>query len=152
MKLKDITKNVTTKKVLVYSAVGVGAYFLYKGIKKALGFSTAAVAALQEQNEFIKQGMRPSYVDSQYKLFADTIYSAGFDVLFGTDEDAIYAVFRKMNNDLDVNKLIVAFGTRRIEFSTQTSSLGGFLSSELDEKEREEINKILKAKNIKYKF
>jgi hypothetical protein len=57
-----------------------------------------------------------------------------------------------MNNDLDVNKLIVAFGSRRIEFSSQSASLGGFLSSELDEKEREEINKILKAKNIKYKF
>jgi hypothetical protein len=152
MKIKDITKNVTTQKVLIYSAVGVGAYFLYKGIKKALGFSTAAVAALQEQNEFIKQGMRPSYVDSQYKLFADTIYSAGFDVLFGTDEDSIYAVFRRMNNDLDVNKLIVAFGTRRIEFSTVSSSLGAFLSSELDEKERGEINKILQAKNIKYRF
>lgn len=152
MKLKDITKNVTTKKVLIYGAVGVGAYLLYRGVKKALGFSTAAVVALQEQSEFIKQGMRPSYVDSQYKLFADTIYSSGFDVLFGTDEDSIYAVFRKMNNDLDVNKLIVAFGTRRIEFSSQSASLGGFLTSELDEKEREEINKILKAKSIKYKF
>lgn len=152
MKLKDITKNLNKEKILMYGAVGVGAYFLYKGIRKALGFSTAAVVALQEQNEFIKQGMRPSFVDSQYKLFADTIYSSGFDVLFGTDEDAIYAVFRRMNNDLDVNKLIVAFGTRRIEFSTATASLGGFLTSELDEKEREEINKILKAKNIKYRF
>ena len=152
MKIKDIAKNVTTQKIVVYSALGVGAYFLYKGIKKALGFSTAAVVALQEQNEFIKQGMRPSYVDSQYKLFADTIYSSGFDVLFGTDEDSIYAVFRRMNNDLDVNKLVIAFGSRRIEFSTQTASLGGFLTSELDEKERGEINKILKAKSINYKF
>lgn len=152
MKLKDITKNITQEKLFLYGAIGVGAYFLYKGVKKALGFSTAAVVALQEQNEFKKQGLVQSYVDSQYKLFADTIYSAGFDVLFGTDENAIYAVFKQMNNDLDVNKLIVAFGTRRIEFSTQTASLGGFLASELDEKERGEINKILKAKNIKYRF
>lgn len=152
MKIKDITKNLNREKILIYGAVGVGAYFLYKGIRKALGFSTATVVALKEQNEFIKQGMRPSFVDSQYKLFADTIYSAGFDVLFGTDEASIYAVFRRMNNDLDVNKLIVAFGTRRIEFSTASASLGGFLSSELDEKERGEINKILQAKNIKYRF
>ena len=152
MKIKDITKNLTTKKVLIYGAVGVGAYLLYRGVKKALGFSTAAVAALQEQSEFKKQGMKQSYVDSQYKLFADSIYSAGFDILFGTDEDAIYEVFKRMNNDLDVNKLIVAFGSRRLEFSTQVSSLGGFLSSELDEKERGEINKILKAKSINYKF
>jgi hypothetical protein len=96
--------------------------------------------------------MKPSFVDSQYKIFADAIYSAGFDVLFGTDEDAIYAVFKRMNNDLDVNKLIVAFGSRRIEFSTRTDSLGGFLQSELNTKELGIINKILQDKNIKYRF
>ena len=97
MNLKEITKN----KYFVYGAVGIGAYLLYKGIRKALGLSTAVDAAKKDQADLVKSGQKASYIDSQYKLFADAIYSAGFDVLFGTDEDAIYAVFNKMNNDLD---------------------------------------------------
>jgi hypothetical protein len=148
MNKKEISRN----KIFIYGAVGVGAYLVYRGVKKAFGFGTTAAAALGDQSEFKKQGMKPSFVDSQYKIFADAIYSAGFDVLFGTDEDAIYAVFKRMNNDLDVNKLIVAFGSRRIEFSTRTDSLGGFLQSELNTKELGIINKILQDKNIKYRF
>lgn len=148
MNLKEITKN----KYFVYGAVGVGAYLLYKGVKKALGFNTTVDAAKKDQAEMIRSGQRASYVDSQYKIFADAIYSAGFDVLFGTNEDAIYSVFNRMNNDLDVNKLIVAFGARRIEFSTRVESLSEFLRSELDDKEIGNINKILGTKNINYRF
>lgn len=148
MNLKEITKN----KYFVYGAVGIGAYLLYKGIRKALGLSTAVDAAKKDQADLVKAGQKASYIDSQYKLFADTIYSAGFDVLFGTDEDAIYAVFNKMNNDLDVNKLIIAFGARRIEFSTRVEGLAQFLTSELDASEVANINKILASKNINYRF
>lgn len=148
MKINELTKN----KYFVYGAVGVGAYLLYKGIKKALGYNTTVDAAKKDQAELIRSGQRPSYVDSQYKIFADAIYSAGFDVLFGTDEDAIYSVFNRMNNDLDINKLIVAFGARRIEFSTRVESLSEFLRSELDDREVEQVNKILSSKNIKYRF
>lgn len=148
MNLKEITKN----KYFVYGAVGIGAYLLYKGIRKALGLSTAVDAAKKDQADLVKSGQKASYIDSQYKLFADAIYSAGFDVLFGTDEDAIYAVFNKMNNDLDVNKLIIAFGARRIEFSTRVEGLAQFLTSELDASEIANINKILGSKNINYRF
>lgn len=148
MNLKEITKN----KYFVYGAVGIGAYLLYKGIRKALGLSTAVDAAKKDQADLVKAGQKASYIDSQYKLFADAIYSAGFDVLFGTDEDAIYAVFNKMNNDLDVNKLIIAFGARRIEFSTRVEGLAQFLTSELDASEIANINKILGSKNINYRF
>ena len=148
MNLKEITKN----KYFVYGAVGVGAYLLYRGVRKALGFNTTVDAAKKDQAELVRAGQRASYVDSQYKIFADAIYSAGFDVLFGTDEDAIYNVFNRMNNDLDVNKLIVAFGARRIEFSTRVESLSEFLRSELDDKEIGNINKILSTKNINYRF
>ena len=148
MKLKELTQN----KYFIYGAVGVGAYLLYQGAKKLLGFNTSVEAAKSDQAKLIQQGQKASYLDSQYKVFADAIYSAGFDVLFGTDEDAIYSVFNKMNNDLDVNKLIVAFGARRIEFSTRVESLAQFLRSELDDREIEQINKILSTKNIKYRF
>jgi D-arabinose 1-dehydrogenase-like Zn-dependent alcohol dehydrogenase len=145
-------KNITENKYFVYGAVGLGAYFIYKQVRKALGFNTTVDAAKKDQAELVRAGQRASYVDSQYKIFADAIYSAGFDVLFGTDEDAIYNVFNRMNNDLDVNKLIVAFGARRIEFSTRVASLSEFLRSELDDKEIANINKILSTKNINYRF
>jgi hypothetical protein len=57
-----------------------------------------------------------------------------------------------MQNDLDVSKLIQAFGMRRIEFSTRTDSLAAFLRSELDSSELQKVNNILASKNIKYRF
>lgn len=148
MNIKELKNN----KVVLYGAIGLGAYFLYNGIRSALGFNTTLQAAKDDQARLAKEGQKPSYLDSQYKIFADAIYSAGFDVIFGSDEDAIYNVFNKMNNDLDVNKLIVAFGARRIEFSTRVEGLSQFLRSELSDSEISNINKILGTKGIKYRF
>ena len=45
MNIKEISRN----KIFIYGAVGVGAYLVYRGVKKAFGFGTTAVVALQEQ-------------------------------------------------------------------------------------------------------
>lgn len=148
MNLKELSEN----KYVRYAAVAGGAYLLYKGVKTLFFPGTTVKAAQEDEKAFKAAGQKQTYTDGQYKIFADSIYSAGFDVLFGTDEDTIYSVMNRMQNDLDVSKLIQAFGTRRIEFSTRTDSLAGYLRSELDSSEMGKVNSILANKNIKYRF
>jgi hypothetical protein len=141
----------TENKYVKYALIAGGLYVGYKLINFFIGSNTPVGAAKNEIKNLTAKGVKPSYPDSNYTQWASSIVSAGFNTL-GTNEDAIYAVFRKMMNNLDVAKLIVAFGNQRVEFSFQEVPLGAWLSSELDNDEMAVINKILKDKKISYQF
>ena len=104
-----------------------------------------------KESKDIAKVQKPTYGPTQYQLFADKIYAAGV-TWFGTDENAIYGVFNQLYNDLDVLELIKAFGTRRLEFTSVFGNLQQFLASEMGAKEITQINTILMAKGIKYRF
>jgi hypothetical protein len=53
-----------------------------------------------------------TFPDSQYVLFANTIHN-GMRYCAGDDYGTVEATMKKMKNDLDVAKLIKAFGTRK---------------------------------------
>jgi len=141
----------TQDKYVKYGLIAGGLFVGYKIIQFFVGSSTSVAAATNEVKTLTSKGIKPTYPDSSYSQWASSIVSAGFNTL-GTNEQAIYAVFRKMMNDLDVAKLIVAFGNQRVEFSFQTAPLGAWLSSELDNSEMAVVNKILSDKKIKYQF
>ena len=141
----------TQDKYVKYGLIAGGLYVGYKIIQFFVGSSTSVAAATNEVKTLTSKGVKPTYPDSSYTQWASSIVSAGFNTL-GTNEQAIYAVFRKMMNDLDVAKLIVAFGNQRVEFSFQTAPLGAWLASELDSEELATVNKILSDKKIKYQF
>jgi hypothetical protein len=141
----------TENKYIKYGLIAGGLYVGYKLINFFMGSNTSVGAATNEVKTLTNQGVKPTYPDSSYTQFAASIVSAGFNTL-GTNEQSIYSIFKKMMNDLDVAKLIVAFGNQRVEFSFQSMPLGGWLASELDNDELEVINKILRDKKIKYQF
>jgi hypothetical protein len=141
----------TENKYVKYGLIAGGLYVGYKLIQFFAGSITSVASATNEVKNLTAKGVKPTYPDSNYSQWASSIVSAGFNTL-GTNEQAIYAIFNKMVNDLDVAKLIVAFGVQRVEFSFQKVPLGAWLSSELDSDELEVINKILRNKNIKYQF
>jgi hypothetical protein len=141
----------TQNKYVKYGLIAGGLYVGYKLIQFFVGSSTSVAAATNEVKVLTSKGVKPTYPDSSYTQWANAIVSAGFNTL-GTNEQAIYNIFKKMVNDLDVAKLIVAFGNQRVEFSFQTMPLGAWLSSELDSDELAVINKILSDKKIKYQF
>lgn len=106
---------------------------------------------------------KATYLKTNYQQFADKIYEAGCSGIFcyGTDEDAIYDIFQKMENELDVLLLVKAFGLRSprggvcipIPGAMECEiSLGPWLQGELEDDEFAEINKILTQKGIKYPF
>lgn len=142
-----ITKD---NKFLRYGLIAGGIYLGYKLISWLSSGSTPAQAAT-EVNKLQKSGVKQTYPDSNYSQWANAIYSAGFNTL-GTDEQTIYDIFKKMVNDLDVAKLIVAFGEQRVEFSLQELPLGAWLRTELSASEMNVINNIFATRNIKYRF
>ena len=144
--MKDLLKQPVVK----YGLIAGGVYVLYKVATKLFPDS-ALTKATNEIKTLEGKGIKATYPDSVYYGFADSIYSAGINT-YGTDEQAIYSIFSKMQNDLDVAKLVSAFGTRRAEFSFVDVTLGGFLQSELDANELNVVNNTLSQKGIKYRF
>jgi hypothetical protein len=144
-------KEATLNKPLVWiTIIGLSVFALaklVKAISKKLTLSNADADIKAAE----KSGEKLSYSLGNYTQFADQLYAA---VLYtwGTDEQAIYNVFSKMNNNLDVAQLIKAFGKRRLEFSTTMAELGAHLSEDLDASEIAKLNSILAAKNITYRF
>jgi len=111
--------------------------------------------ALDVESELDKEITRTglTYGRSNYASFANTIETAGFDI--GTDEDAIYSVFRKLKNNADYLALTSAWGkpNRKVyEWGIgRNMTLAQFLRYEMNEKEISKINFILQSKNIKYR-
>lgn len=128
-------------------AAGAG-LLLYFLLKKKAG-DTLSNAVIESQQ--VAKVQVPTYTPTQYQVYADKIYSAGV-TWFGTDETAIYNAFNAMYNDLDILKLIEAFGRRRLEFSTVMGNLTQFLYDELNNTELGKLNSILAMKGIKYQF
>lgn len=145
--------------------VGIGgvilAYVVYDSIRKNLSGDRAKMRlegkdAENELRRLAMNGIRPSYPDSQYQVFANKIVVAANDC--GTDEPAIFSVFEAMKNEADVQKLVSVFGIRKYKgcfssyFGFEERSLGGLLNYELSGSEIKKINDMLAAKKIKFRF
>jgi hypothetical protein len=63
----------------------------------------------ETQNELDESKL--TYTKSQYKDFANTIYTA-LEEGFTEDEDAIYTVFKRLKNNHDYYQLKLAYGKR----------------------------------------
>jgi hypothetical protein len=71
--------------------------------------------------------MQPSYGDASYDQYANTIYNAQRTSM-SNDSGAILDVAKLMKNDLDIAKLVKAYGTRQdyaFGFPTEKYGLGG---------------------------
>lgn len=148
---KTIQESIFAKPLTWAIIAGAGIYLASKLIKKS-----PTAAEKKDVKVLEQQGQKATYLDSNYKQFADGLYAArAANAPFfwgGTNEDAMYNIFNKMKNDLDIVKLTEAFGSRRLSYSLQYANLGGFLKDELDEEELNIINTGLKSKKINYQF
>lgn len=93
--------------------------------------------------ELLKKAVKPSssYEGNEeeynkYDIYADKIYD--YMKGMGTDEESIYEIIKKLNNKKEWNKLNKSFGIR------DGLKLKGWLKKELNEKEIEKINSIIK--------
>lgn len=140
-----------SKKEKVAVGLGVAAllYFLFKPTAKA----QQTVNTVQgEASQLLAQGMKKTYSDAQYRIWADNIRNAMFDL--GTNEDTLYTVFRYLKNDLDFLALYASFGVRTYyTFGIPNGdwNLTQWFEEELDSSEIAKLNAILAAAGIKYR-
>lgn len=148
--------NVIPKEFRISLAVLGGGYIAYKLYRK-LNPSEKEVAEekLDEESEVTSEGKsckgKLSYKSSQYKAFATSLHNAFVEAL-ETDEDAIYSVMNKMKNECDLLQVIAEFGVRRQEWGWEKLNLPQFINDELNTKELQTVNSILKRKGIAYIF
>lgn len=134
---------------------GAGIYVVSRILKKK---DTSTQTAQKDVKKLEQQGQKPTYIDTNYLQFADGIYQAGranrvpLGLFLGADEDVFINTFKKMKNDLDVTKLIEAFGERRMAYSLKGGNLGAFMQDEIDADTINIINTDLRSKKIKYQF
>lgn len=148
----DIKKVIGEKLTanLVTLGVGVGlAWIVYKKIFR----KTTDEKNEQLEKDAIKKEFDPkklTYPASDYYQMAQIIQVAGFDI--GTDEEAIYQVFRRLKNNNDYLALRQAWGKKKIyDFGIPyIMTLPQFLRWEMNASECKKINNILNSKGIKY--
>lgn len=155
--------------VLVVGGVAFTGYTIYRNAKKRREIEEANAAAQYADAELIRlaqRGIRPTYLGSEFELMAGSLVQAMNGC--GTDEDMILDVFSKLRNDADVLKLISIFGVRFYQPCSWTSpisyamylvdsqsfggGIGEWLAYDLSSGYIEDINEILRSRNISYSF
>lgn len=141
---------------------GVVAFIGYKIYKKIAKGSTGArdlkqeIKDLKQQEEIQRRaGQVPSYTDYQYQVYADALFVA----LKGATEDEqdFLPVMKAMKKDIDVTKLIQAFGTRDVSSSwnyfPENHTLPSAIAKYFVDWELEEyVNKPLRSNGVKFQF
>lgn len=103
------------------TVIGVGLVTFYVG--RRLYFGLFPTEEQRKNKELVnninteiakaqKSGLKQSYTDANYNTFANTIYN-GMRYAVGDDYGTVEKTMKSMNNDLDVAKLIAAFGARQ---------------------------------------
>jgi hypothetical protein len=152
--------NPKTKKIIVYTAGGLGAFFLIRYLLayKPNPQQQAELTAAQRQLESLAAvGILPSYTLTQFQSMANAIVSAVDEC--GTDEDTIFRQFNYLKNDADLYTLIKMFGVAKYKgcfqgsyFSYLHKTLSEAITTDLTASEVGQINSILASKNIQYYF
>lgn len=156
-------------KIIVVAGLGLLGYSIYRSIKRDQDERRAleaARAAATELAGLANQGVYPSYNDSQFYVFVDTLMQAMTGC--GTDEAMIYQVFRQIKNEADIRRLIQLFGIQYYQPCVWTSwlsytiwqfndkayggDLGTWLSYDLSQSEINNINSILKGNGVSFQF
>lgn len=145
MKAEDI------KNLAIPVAVLGGLFFLFRKSAKQKREDLETGQVNREINE-----SRLSFPKSQYAAMATKLEQAFFDI--GSDEAAVYNVFRQLKNNDDFLQLKKAYGVRQYTgglvpgFLSGKLDLDGWIAQELNENEIKYINGILSARSIIYRF
>lgn len=122
MKGTDVVGAFTT--IAIMTGVTVAGVVVWKIYKKLEGDPNAAAtvdAYSQQATDLQSGGMTPTYSDNIYQSTADSIFedirhSHPFSWFGDSQFDDVVTEIEKMKNDLDIAKLIKAFGIRERDY------------------------------------
>jgi len=150
--------------VLGMGVIGFVGYKTYQAINKTTAEKKDKELASDindEISKFKKDGLKQSFLNSEYLQDAETIHHA-IAVCAGDDYSTAENVLKKMKNNLDVALLIKAFGKRQdycFGIPTSEMNLFTYLSKELGSEwlgltryRLDRVNSDWKKKGITYKL
>jgi hypothetical protein len=155
-----------TQKLLLYAAIGGGAYFLIlKPLLVKLGVLKSTLELQQEKSQqenidnYINSSLKnntPTKSKGEWQIIADQIYNdLKFSGVSDNKSDAGYQVAR-VQNDADVALLIQVFGMRQESFfginTGGLQNLPQFIIGNLSKNDIAKINDNYARKNIKFRF
>ena len=92
-----------------------------------------------------------TYQDFQYSDMANALEVALAESSY-EDENAVYAIFRKLKTIGDINKVIQFYDTRRTWLSLQWITLPQTIQKLFNASEKKKLNGIMSANGINYTF
>ena len=155
-----------TQKLLLYTAIGGGAYFLIlRPLLIKIGVLKSTLELQQEKSQqenienYITNSLKnntPTKSKGEWQIIADQIYNdLKFSGIADNKSDAGYQVAR-VQNDADIATLIQVFGMRQESFFGVNigglQNLPQFIIGNLDKSEIAKINDNYARKNIKFRF
>ena len=155
-----------TQKLLLYTAIGGGAYFLIlRPLLIKIGVLKSTLELQQEKSQqenienYITNSLKnntPTKSKGEWQIIADQIYNdLKFSGIADNKSDAGYQVAR-VQNDADIALLIQAFGMRQESFfginTGGLQNLPQFIIGNLQKSEIAKINDNYARKNIKFRF
>ena len=143
----DLTKW-NNKKILTAAGLVILLVTVYFLVRKVIRSINSDSYNKKVANEIDENAL--TYPLSQYITWADQLDNAMNTI--GTDENAIYSIFAKLNNLSDVLQLIKAFGTRDYYLWGNSKNLPQWIAEELNNGETAKVNSLLKNKNINFSF
>ena len=166
---KYYEKQPQAVKVITVGAVALLGYSVYRSIQRKADEKDANKApdeAAKKLAELAAQGITPSYDDLQFQVFVSSLVDAMNGC--GTDEHTVMEVFKAMQNDADIAKLIKEFGIQyyspcavsdpiswAISFFNKKGyggNLPTWITYEMTGGEKETINSILAGNGVNYIF
>jgi hypothetical protein len=144
--------------VIILLVIVLIAYKLYKFIIDRAGASQGEDVrdTQKDLNDLIKQGIKPSYPQSQYSNWAESLRTS-FDGC-GTDNGAWQRIFKDgIKNKADVLSLNASYGIRTydacgIGTGDTTLTLPAAITDELSSSDIGQINTWLSQKSITYQY
>ena len=123
-------------------------FFLWRKLKGTLKDSAAKLNEdIEIQKLQASKKQEPTYSDYEYSVWADQLYAA-MDGM-GTTEKTVVTIFGYMQNDVDVHKLIKAFGNRRGTYCLSSENLYEWIAND---HVSDEVNNVLASKGITVRF
>ena len=148
------------KKIAILIGAVVGAYIVYRIAKSVIKGKGASQEVQEANTELDRLNTNPAtaqkITEYQAQQMANSIFYAVNG--YGTDEEQIYSVFRRMSNNADFIAVSKAFGIRTISTGRfnpdpdYKATMTQALQHDLSTSEKKKVNEILVKKNIRYKI